>query len=222
MSFYRFDNSYMLDAIKAHPGVFSGVGIVDSTGPAPDKAMEELARHGVRGFRIIPGSAPDMWLDTPGMQAMWAAGTKRRLAMCPLINPNALPSIDRMCTKYPDTLVMIDHLARIGGDGQIRDSDVRLLCGLARHKNVSVKVSAFYALGKKQAPYTDLTPLIRRVFEDYGPRRLMWASDCPFQVQNGHTYEPSISLIRERLPFLSADDKEWILGKTAASVFFDR
>jgi hypothetical protein len=50
----------------------------------------------------------------------------------------------------------------------------------------------------------------------------MWASDCPFQVQNGHTYEPSISLIRERLPFLSADDKEWILGKTAASVFFDR
>jgi predicted TIM-barrel fold metal-dependent hydrolase len=222
MSFYRFDNSYMLDCMKAHPGVFSAVAIVDSNGPAPDKAMDTLARDGARGFRIVPGSAPGTWLDTPGMHAVWTAGAKRRLAMCPLINPNALPSVDRMCAKYPDTPVVIDHLARIGADGEIRDSDVRLLCGLARHKNVTVKVSAFYALGKKQAPYTDLSGLIRRVFEDFGPRRLMWASDCPFQVQNGHSYQPSISLIRDRLPFLSAEDREWILSKTAASVFFDR
>jgi predicted TIM-barrel fold metal-dependent hydrolase len=140
--------------------------------------------------------------------------------MCPLVGPDALPSIDRMCTKHPDTPVVIDHLARIGADGTIRDADVRLLCGLAKHKNVKVKVSAFYALGRKQAPYTDLGPLIRRVFEDYGPRRLMWASDCPFQVEKGHHYEPSIALIRDRLPFLSKEDREWILGRTAESVFF--
>src|SRR5688572_2561078 len=52
MSFYRFDNSYMLESMKAHPGVFSAVGIVDSNGAAPEKAMEELANRGVRGFRI--------------------------------------------------------------------------------------------------------------------------------------------------------------------------
>src|SRR6185503_6855427 len=121
---------------------------------------------------------------------------------------------------YPDTPVVIDHLARIGADGQIRDADVRLLCGLSKHKNVKVKVSAFYALGRKQEPYKDLAPLIRRVFEDYGPRRLMWASDCPFQVEKGHRYEPSIALIRDGLPFLSQEDREWMLGRTAASVFF--
>jgi predicted TIM-barrel fold metal-dependent hydrolase len=220
MSFYRFDNSYMLDTIKAYPKVFSGVGIVDSAGPDPAKAMAELARGGVRGFRIVPGGSSQTWLDTPGMQAMWKAGARQRLAMCPLIGPDALPSVDRMCEKHPDTLVVIDHLARIGADGQIRDTDVRLLCGLSKHKNVRVKVSAFYALGKKQAPYTDLAPLIRRVFEDYGPRRLMWASDCPFQVQNGHRYDDSVALVRDKLPFLSKDDREWILAKTAASVFF--
>jgi predicted TIM-barrel fold metal-dependent hydrolase len=220
MSFYRFDNSYMLDSIRSHPGVFSGVGIVDASGPAPDKAMEDLARQGVRGFRIVPGSSPQTWLDTSGMATMWATGAKRHLAICPLIGPDALPSVDRMCAKHPDTPVVIDHLARIGADGAIRDQDVRLLCGLARHKNVKVKVSAFYALGRKQAPYTDLAPLIRRVFEDYGPRRLMWASDSPFQVQDGHRYEPSIALVRDRLPFLSNEDREWILSRTAASVFF--
>lgn len=220
MSFYSFDNSYMVDSIRAYPGKFSGVGIVDSASPHPEQAMKDLATSGIRGFRITPGNSPATWLDTPGMKAMWQYGAEGNLAMCPLVNPEALVSIDRMCTKHPDTRVVIDHLARIGADGQIRDSDVRLLCGLAKHPNVAVKVSAFYALGRKAAPYTDLTTLIRRVFEDFGPRRLMWASDCPFQVQNGHTFASSIALIRSGLPFLSNEDREWLLAKTAESIFF--
>jgi predicted TIM-barrel fold metal-dependent hydrolase len=140
--------------------------------------------------------------------------------MCPLINPDMLPSVDRMCLRHPDTPVVIDHLARIGADGVIRDGDIRLLCGLARHRHVHVKVSAFYALGRKTAPYTDLVPMIRRIFEDFGPRRLMWASDSPFQVQEGHTYASSIALVRDKLPFLSPEDREWLLAKTAQSVFF--
>jgi predicted TIM-barrel fold metal-dependent hydrolase len=154
------------------------------------------------------------------MKIMWATGAREGLAICPLIGPDALPRLDRACASYPDTPVVIDHLARIGIDGRIRDDDVRALCGLAKHKNVYVKVSAFYALGRKQAPYADLEPLIRRTFEAFGPRRLMWGSDSPFQVENGHRYEPSIALIRETLPFLSAEDRDWILGRTAASLFF--
>ena len=47
----------------------------------------------------------------------------------------------------------------------------------------------------------------------------MWGSDCPFQV--GHeTYEDAISLIRDRLDFISDEDKEWILGGTAEKLFF--
>ena len=85
---------------------------------------------------------------------MWAAGAKKNLAMCPLVGPDALASIDRMCAKYPDTPVVIDHMARIGGDGEIRDSDVKILCSLAQHANVKVKLSAFYA----SAVNTPLTP----------------------------------------------------------------
>ena len=33
MSFYRFDNSYMLDMMRAYPGVFAGVGIVEERHP---------------------------------------------------------------------------------------------------------------------------------------------------------------------------------------------
>ena len=116
---------------------------------------------------------------------------------------------------------MIDHFARIGVDGQIRKEDVDNLCKIAKHKNASVKLSAYYALGKKAAPYTDLIPMIRRCLDAYGPERCMWASDGPFQVVGGHEYAPSIKLITEHADFLSDSDRQWILRKTAERVFFN-
>src|SRR5262249_12608165 len=106
-------------------------------------------------------------------------------AMSCLIGPDALPELDRMCRRFPDTPVIIDHLCRIGVDGTVRDQDVDALTGMARHPRVLVKVGAFYALGQKKAPYTDLAPPIRRVVEAFGARRCMWESDCPFQVSDG-------------------------------------
>jgi hypothetical protein len=48
----------------------------------------------------------------------------------------------------------------------------------------------------------------------------MWATDCPYQVQQGHTYSGSIELVRDRLDFLSDADRQWLLKKTAERVFF--
>jgi predicted TIM-barrel fold metal-dependent hydrolase len=220
MSFYRRDHSYLLVAMAAHPGVFAGVGIVDASAPDPAADMRTLAARGLRGFRIAPGSAPRTWLDGAGMAAMWRCAGERRLALCALIDADALPALAAMCARYPDTPVVVDHLARIGVGGVVRDADVRALCALAAHPNVAVKVSAFYALGAGAAPHLDLGPLIRRVYDAFGPRRLMWGSDCPFQVEDGHTYQASVDLIAERLDFLSAEDRAWMLRGAAESIFF--
>src|SRR5205085_678294 len=85
------------------------------------------------------------------------------IQMSCLIDPDALPELDRMCKTHPDTPVIIDHLCRIGVNGTIVDKDIEALCAMAKHERVLVKVGAFYALGKKKAPYTDLGPLIQRV-----------------------------------------------------------
>jgi predicted TIM-barrel fold metal-dependent hydrolase len=220
MSFYGSDNSYMLDAIKRYPKVFAGIGILDPNNPEVRSEMIRLLALKVRGYRITPGSDERGWLESPGMQAMWRCGAEKGIAMCPLIGPGAIPSVNRMCEKFPDTPVVIDHMARIGADGLIRETDIRALCGLARHRNTHVKVSAFYALGKKQYPYTDLIPLIRALYDAYGSQRLMWASDSPFQVQAPHTYAGSIELVRDRLSFLSTEDHEWLLRKSAEKVLF--
>jgi predicted TIM-barrel fold metal-dependent hydrolase len=221
MSFYGYDNRYLLDCIRRQPGTYSGVAVIDQNARDPAPEMRGLKAQGIRGFRIYPKNEPvEDWLGSDSLHRMFATGASERLAMCCLIDTNALPALDRMCRLFPDTPVVIDHLCRIGASGQIAPGDVQALCNMARHKNVNVKVSAFYALGKKQSPYHDLIPLIKRVFDAFGPERLMWATDCPFQVAPGHTYLASIELVKTGLVFLSAGDKEWLLQKTAERVFF--
>lgn len=220
-TFYGFDNTYMTDAAKEHPGVFKVVGMIDDSQPHPDVAMKKLLAQHVTGFRITPWVRKDAhWLDNSGMKQMWKTASETGQAMCCLINPENLAEVDKMCGDFPDTRVVIDHFARIGVDGEIRDSDLQNLCALARHKNTFVKISAYYALGKKQAPYDDLIPMIRRLYDAFGPQRLMWASDSPYQlVGEGNTYQASIALIRDRIDF-SAEDREWLLRKTAERVYF--
>ncbi|GIW86796.1 MAG: amidohydrolase [Isosphaeraceae bacterium] len=222
MSYYEFDNSYLLDCIAQYPDRFVGTAIVDPLGPDPAAAMRALAPRGVRAFRIQPhyskrGLAD--WLAPEGYQAMFAEAARSQQVLSCLIDPEGLREVDRLCRQFPETPVVIDHMARIGVDGTIRDADVQALCDLAQHPRVYVKVGAFYALGKKQPPYLDLAPLIRRVLQAYGSRRLMWESDCPFQVVQ-HTYDDSIALIRDRLDFLSDDDRDWLLTRTAQRLLF--
>ncbi len=220
MSYYQFDNTYMLDVIKKQPSVFRGIAIVDWNGKSPDEDMRKLKPLGVRGFRIYPskGSTPADWLQTEGFARMFAAGAKERLSMCPLINPDALVSVKKACEKFPDTPVVIDHMCRIGATGAIKEEEVKALTDLAKHKNVKVKVSAFYALGAKRPPHTDLIPLIKRLIDAYGPQRLMWASDCPFQTVS-EKYEDSVSLIADKMD-LRASDLDWIMRRTAEESFY--
>ncbi|MFN7939448.1 MAG: amidohydrolase family protein [Bryobacteraceae bacterium] len=215
----KFDNSYMLAAVKAYPGVFSAVAIVDVDAPDLDAVIAALYKQHVRGFRIS-ARKEQPWMEWAGMNRLWTIAAKRKMTICPLINPDVFPWVAAMCERHKETLVAVDHLGRVGATGTIVDAEVRALCGLAKYPRVHVKVSAFYALGKKQAPYTDLGSMIRQVFETYGPRRLLWGSDAPYQTRAPHNYQASVDLIRQGLPFLRDDDKQWLLWRNSERLFF--
>lgn len=222
MSYYGFDNRYMLDMIRRYPDRFVGTAIIDPAGNDPAKAMTDLLGQGVRAFRVQPkflGLPMDRWLDHPGYDSMFARAAETRQVISFLVDPDAFPEIDRMAAKYPKTPMIIDHLGRIGVDGQIRDSDVSALCALARHPNLYIKVGAFYALGAKKPPYLDLVPLIQKVVNAFGANRCMWESDCPFQVVE-HRYIDSLALVRDHLPFLNDEQKDSMLRGTAEQLLF--
>lgn len=221
MSYYEFDNAYMLDMIAKYPDRFVGTGIVDPLAPAPDRAMKALKPKGVVAFRITPGYAKQpsaTWLRPPGFDLMFDEAARSGQVISCLIDPTCFAEVDRMATLHPRAPIVIDHFGRIGVDGEIRPADVKALCSLAKHERMTVKIGAYYALGKKKPPYRDLVPMIRELLAAYGSNRLMWESDCPFQVVN-HTYAESIELIKN-LDLLTDDQRADILGRTSERVFF--
>ena len=227
---FGFDATYLTDLLKARPGEVAAQAYLDHTDPNVAARMAELKRQGVKAFRLrlLEPWQSDFPDAHPIMRAYQFAASER-LVICPLTNPDWLPQLDRLSARFSGTTVVIDHFARIGVDGfgqtppvpgTIKPEDVANLVNLARHPRVHVKLSAFYALGRRTPPYDDMLPLIKELLRAYGPERLMWGSDCPYQLASPHTYRASIALIRDRLDGVSEDDREWLLRKTAERVFF--
>jgi predicted TIM-barrel fold metal-dependent hydrolase len=227
---FGFDATYLVDLIKARPGEIAAQAFLDHTDVNVTARMAELKRQGVKAFRL---RLLDPWQsEFPGdhpIMKVYQFAAAQQLAICPLTNPDWLPQLDRLSEKFPATTMVIDHFARIGVDGfgqtppvpgTIKPADVANLVKLARHPSTYVKVSAFYALGRRTPPYDDMIPLIKELLAAYGPERLMWGSDSPYQVVSPHTYKASIAVVRDRLDGLSEGDREWLLRKAAERVFF--
>ena len=223
MSFYKADNRYMLDRIATAPSVFRGVAILDHENE-PDAVRQEMHRLkplGISGFRLYAfAENVAKWPDQPGLHTIWEEAVITGQAVCLLADPEVLPTIEAMCIRYPGTKVVIDHFARIGMKEGPTSPHLQALLRLARFPKVLVKLSAFYALGRKSAPYTDMEPIISTLCEHFGPSRLMWGSDCPYQLAKGHSYRDSIDVFRRHCAFLSRTERADILGGTASRIFF--
>lgn len=220
MDFYGFDNSYLLDAIQRFPGVFSGIAQVDANGSDPAAEMRRLKALGVRGVRISPPQpANETWLDGAGMRAIWKCAGDEQMAVCPLINADDLPAIQRLCAVFPTTPVVIDHCARIRSGQPFTELQLQQLCKLAALPRTYVKLSAFYFLAADPS-YLSLLPIIRRLCKAFGPQRLMWGSDSPFQLQPPHRYATALELIADHLDSANPTEREWLMERTAEGLFF--
>ena len=61
-----------------------------------------------------------------------------------------IPELDRMCRRFPETPVIIDHVCGIRiRDGSFPETEVRALSTLARHKRVLVKLGPVSGLGRR-------------------------------------------------------------------------
>lgn len=237
MTWYGLDHSYIIDIIRNDPQHFVGTGVIpavtDVSLASPDRTMLALAKQGILAFRLRTlasrgpiGPSPH-WLDFPGYDKMFRTAAEHRLALSFLMGPDDLPEISRMCTRFPETPVILDHTAGISRK-PVREEAVQAFCAMAKHKNVMVKIGAFYAFGDRTPPYVDQLPVIRRVIDSFGPERCMWETDSPLrrpgasQPDPPHSCQASVDVIREHADFLSASDRHQILFQTAYDFFFRR
>ncbi|HTD89539.1 MAG TPA: hypothetical protein VK663_02670, partial [Burkholderiales bacterium] len=59
-------------------------------------------------------------------------------------------------------------------------------------------------------PFRSVHPYLRQVYDAFGPKRIFWGTDFSRLTC---TYREAITMFTEELPWLSAGDKEWIMGR---------
>ncbi|WP_216599873.1 amidohydrolase [Sphingomonas sp. AP4-R1] len=214
---YQWDNGYLADALKRHPGKFLGVCRVNPEDPtAPDTLSRLVTEQGFHGVRISPYAAPAYdWITGPLMPPLWRRCAELKVPMTVLTEAPRLPQLHSLIEANPDLTVVIDHMADIRPD---RPDDLRLLLALARYPRVFVKISHLWSLSRAPYPYADMTDPLKRLVAAFGPKRLMWGTDWPVSLPY-RGYADIVALYRDHLDWLPPEDRAQILGKTVQEVW---
>jgi L-fuconolactonase len=214
---YRWDNSYLASVLKKYPGTFQGVARVNPEDPAAPDHLSSLTEQGFRGVRLSPsGNATGDWFRGPLMPPLWKRAHDLKVPMTVLAPITRMPEVGLLLDRTPDLTVVIDHMADCPVD---QPAELEKLIALKRYPNLYIKLSHPWSLSKQPYPWKDVRPQIHRLYDAFGPQRLMWATDWPI-IENSHAqYAQSLTLFRDEIPFFTAEDKSWILSKTIEKVW---
>ncbi len=223
---YLFDNRYVADCLSRYPTTFAGIAIMDRRAPDAVERLERLvSEDGFEGLRMHLGRADDPaeWA-APGQDPIW--GKAEELGACMLsFGPAAMqPAIEPIVARHEGVKVILDHL---GGAAVYEEQplpQLRKVLALARYPNVYVKLTpqaaqaALPGAGADRYPFPDQHAVYERIYDAFGPKRLLWGTDFPHIFRN-IGYRAALDLFRRHMPFLNAADHEWLFAKTALSIW---
>lgn len=216
------NNAPALAAAATFGGRFAVMGRIDPYDPtSPDRLEHWLEQPSMIGIRMSGrwSSTPTPMLDAlvePALEWYWAACERLGIPLMVLTGQSAA-RLGPIADRHPDLRLIVDHLSSQRGD-TVADAFVAFddLVTLARHPHVYIKVGNGPDRSRQPFPFEDVHPYLRRIHDAFGSRRMLWEADITQLTKN--TYAECLRLWQEGLPFLTADDKEWILGRSAAEV----
>jgi L-fuconolactonase len=213
---YRWDNRYALGAMKKHAPFFMGVSRVNPIDDAAPEHLSELTEQGFHGVRISPAAdVSGDWIRHARMTPLWKRAQSLKVPMQIYAPISRMPDLVPLIEQCPDLDVVIDHMADCPID---QPEQLEKLLALARYPRLFVKISHLWSISRQPYPWLDAQEYARRCYDAFGPQRLMWGTDWPVCKQWA-TYEDTLRVVRDDMPFLNEDDKSWILSKTVERIW---
>ena len=217
-----YDNTYLLECAKGHPGRFSVVAKVDTSGEDAPSELERWADQGASGVRISPDER------SPGHDplAIWRKADELGLAVSSMgdLEDFASEEFDSLVAQMPQLTIVIEHLAGVKQGAEPPYTDFQKALKLAKYANTYIKVGGLGEISVRppvllpQFGFDYTPPLIEMAYDAFGPRRMMWGSDYP-PVSYREGYRNALNGVMEHPALRSQEDREWVMGKTALNVF---
>lgn len=215
-------HAYAEEAASLHPDRFATLDWFDVNVADPLAALNEtLARRGVIGLRFLTESPAAIaasqnvlanltWPQDTSVDWLWEELVARNVPVT-FYGSALLPQIAAISARHPSLRITIDHFGTIGStapDGKLMQmSD---LLELSRLPNIAVKLSAAPAYAIGGYPYVSIHPMVRSLYDHYGPSRLFWGTD----ITRLHVpWRDCVTMFTEQMPFLTSNDLTLIMGK---------
>ena len=131
-----------------------------------------------------------------------------------------LMALDRLMQRYPTVrfvLVMGPPVAHFAASGKW-DFPPEVL---AAYKRDNLLIEIMFPItwgGVWEYPYPEAQELIRHMRDLFGASKLVWGSDMP-NLERFCTYRQCVDYVRKHCPFLTAAEKDAVLGGNAAQLF---
>jgi L-fuconolactonase len=209
-------NDLALEAAQAHPDHYAVMGRFDPDAPgARDQMAGWKKQKGMLGMRftfhteILRQPLLDGRFDW-----VWGEMEKAGIPAMVLFHHEYMHLADSVAERYPGLRLVMDHLGLKSGKDVTEASNFASLdkvLALAKRPNVAAKATALPCYsGDKTYPFRSLHPYIRRVYDAFGPKRMFWGTDWS---RLPCSYRQGVTMFTEELPWLTAEDKEWIMGR---------
>jgi L-fuconolactonase len=216
--FEQTTRSSLADAARHPEGVIAVIARLDVTAHDAPSRLENLVRgSNILGFRITSGNLPGSKriLQEPQLQPLLAAAEKLDTVV-QIFAPYQIPEMTDIVRRFPRLRILVDHMGlRFGEDGNNSEifRDWPALVKFAQAPNVWIKVSYFPEAGSAfdAYPYPTAQRYFKQLYEQVDARKLMWGSNFP-PVLRVCTYKQSLDFVREHCTFLTAPDRDAILG----------
>ncbi len=172
-------NDYALEAARKYPDRFAVMGrfpVAAGNGRSLVERWKE--QPGMLGVRLTFHRDADRPTLTDGTTDWFWPQAERHGIACMVHAPERLTEIGAIAARHPCLKIIVDHMgfARATMDDKTIPAAERI-AALARHPNVSVKVSALPCFSSEPYPFRNLREPLRRVIDAFGPRRAFWGSD---------------------------------------------
>lgn len=206
-------NDLVLEAARAFPDRFAVMGRIDYEDPAGAELFSALtSQPEVLGLRVtFHTPALQEGLATGRFDWLWRAAEKANAPLMVYAPHQILHLIEPVAARHSGLRLIMCHLSiPILTKDEEAFAGLDTLLALARYSNVAAKASALPGHSSESYPYRNVEPHLRRVYDSFGPQRIFWGTD----FSRLHcSYRQAITMYTEEMPWLTAEDKEWIMGR---------
>jgi len=206
-------NEQAVEAARQHPDRLAILGNFPLDRPESRALVDGWKqRPGMLGLRFTFLQPHQKTWPTDGtIDWLWPAAERAELPIA-LLAFGFLPKVAQVAERHPRLRLIIDHLGR--SSPAMKDdaawATLPDMLALAKYPNVAIKATGAPSYSSQPYPYRNIHGYLRQIYDAFGPERMFWGTDI---TRMPCSWRQCVTLFTEELPWLSARDKELIMGR---------